>query len=314
MKRLIAYRLATAIPLLLLVSILTFSLVHLMPGSPAAAILGPRATPDAIAVLETRLGLDQPLIDQYTSWLGGALALDFGESAFSSRPVGDMIGSRLVATLSLVVSAVLVALVVGMTTGLMAALRPGSLVDRGVAMLTAVGLAVPEFWLGILLLGVFAVQLELLPVISWTPPDRDLVGWAKGLILPAVALGVAGSAVIARQTRAAMLEALDQPFVQTLRAIGTPRRTIVMRYALKNAVIPVLTVTGFLFIALIGASFVIEKVFTIPGLGSLMLDAVNRRDMPVVQGVVMIVAILVVLVYLSLDIVYGLLNPRARPQ
>lgn len=314
MKKLVAYRLLSAIPLLFFVGLATFMMIQLMPGSPAAAILGLRATPEGIEQLEQRLGLNEPLHDQFFTWLGNAVTGDLGESVFSSRPVTDLILQGLPATLSLTFASIIVALVLGIGAGLASALRPGSLIDRAVTGLTAAGLSVPPFWLGILLIGIFAVSLDWVPVIGWTPPERDLVGWARGLILPALALGVAASATIARQMRGSMLETLDAPFIQTLRATGTPRRTIVFRYGLKNAMAPVLTITGFQFITLIGGSFVIEQVFSIPGLGPTLLDAINRRDMPIVQGVTIVTAIAVVIVYLLIDVAYGLLNPRARPE
>jgi peptide/nickel transport system permease protein len=312
-KKLIAYRTLSGIPVLLLVSLAAFSLLHLMPGSPAGAILGRNATPERVLDVEQRLGLDRPFFEQYLTWLGNALGGDFGQSLFSGRDVSDMISSRIGATMSLTIGAVIVAVFIGVTTGMLSALYAGSAFDRVISFLTAAGLAVPEFWLGILLLNFLAVKLGLFPVVSWTPPSRDLAAWAQGLVLPCLSLGIAGSAVITRQMRGAMLETLDAPYVQTLRAIGTPRRTIILRYAFKNALVPVLTVMGFLTVMLIGGTFVIEKVFTVPGIGSLMLDAINRKDMPVVQGVTMVVAIWVFLIYLLLDIGYGILNPRVRP-
>ncbi len=182
------------------------------------------------------------------------------------------------------------------------------------ALLTAAGLSVPAFWLGIVLLGLFAVQLGWLPVLSWSPPSRGIGPWLQGLILPSVALGIAGSAVVARHTRSAMLETLAAPYVQTLRAMGTPMRTIVTRYAIKNAMVPIVAVIAFQVSTLIGASFVVEQVFTVPGIGSQLLDAVARKDIPVVQGITLVVAVAVIAIYLLADISYALLNPRARPQ
>lgn len=313
MTKLMAYRLLTALPLLLLVSLAVFSLVYLMPGSPAASILGRGATPESIAALEERLGLDDPFLTQYFGWLGHALTGDLGTSLFSNREVRDLIVERMPATLSLTAGGVLVAVVLGVGAGIVGALRAGTAVDRGISLSTAAGLSVPDFWVGVILLNIFAVTLGWFPVISWTPPDRDTLAWLQGLVLPCVALGVTGSAIIARQMRGAMLEAMEAPFVQTLRAIGTPQRTIVFRYALKNAFVPVLTVIGFLTVVMMGGTFVIEQVFTIPGIGSLMLDAVSRKDMPIVQGVTLVIAVWVTLIYLMVDVTYGFLNPRVRP-
>lgn len=224
-----------------------------------------------------------------------------------------MIVDHLPATLSLTVGSVLVAVIVGLGVGILSALRAGSLVDRGLSVSTAAGLSVPDFWVGIILLNIFAVSLGLFPVISWTPPSRDVGAWLEGLVLPCLALGITGSALIARQMRGAMLEALEAPYIQTLRAIGTPRRTIVFRYALKNAIVPVLTVIGFITVLMMGGTFVIEQVFTIPGIGTMMLDAITRKDMPVVQGVTLVIAVWVTVIYLIVDVCYGLMNPRVRP-
>lgn len=314
MRKLVAYRLFGAVPLLVLVAVTVFLLTHMMPGSPAGAILGDEADPESIAALEEKLGLDRPITAQFATWFRDAITGDLGESLFIGRPVNDLLAERMAPTLSMASSALLVAIVLGVGGGLVAALRHGSLVDRLVAMLTAAGLAIPGFWLGIILLLLFAVTLGWLPVISWRPPSQGLAGWARGLILPSIALGLGGSAVLARQTRSAMLEALESPFVQTLRAIGTPRRTIILRYALKNALVPVITMVAFQFLSLLGTSFVIERVFTIPGIGALLLDGVIRKDIPVVQGVTLVVAVAVVVVYLVIDVCYGVINPRARPQ
>lgn len=313
MTKLVLYRLGAAVPLLILVSFAVFSLVHVMPGSPAASILGRQADAESIAALEERLGLNDPFLVQYAHWFRGAVTGDFGTSLFSQRDVLDLITERIPATLSLTVGGVLVAVVLGVGIGVVAALRAGSLTDRGLSVSTALGLSVPDFWVGIILLNVLAVSFGWFPVISWTPPDRDTLAWLHGLVLPCLALGLTGSAIIARQMRGAMLEALDAPYVQTLRAIGTSRRTIVMKYVVKNAFVPVLTVVGFLTVMMLGGTFVIEQVFTIPGVGSLMLDAVSRKDMPVVQGVTLVVAMWVTVIYLLVDLSYGLLNPRVRP-
>lgn len=314
MKKLVLQRALLIIPMLFLVSLATFSLTYIMPGSPAAAILGSRATPESIAALEDKLGLNEPFLVRYIQWLGHAFTGDLGVSFQTNRPVTDMISVAVLPTVSLAVGAMLVAIIVGFTAGTLAALQPGSLVDRSLAILTAIGLAIPEFWLGVILILIFAVGLGWAPVISWVDPARDVLGWAHGLVLPSLALGIAGSALIARQMRSAMLETLDAPYIQMLRAVGTPKRTIVTRFALKNALVPVITVCGFLFVSMVGASFVIEQVFAMPGLGTITLKAVGDRDIPVIQGVTLAIAVVVAIVYLTLDIAYGLLNPKTRPQ
>ncbi|MBL7501994.1 ABC transporter permease [Frankia sp. CNm7] len=312
--RLVGFRLMGIVPQLALVSVAIFLLTYLIPGSPAAVLLGPRATPEGIAELEERLGLDQPLVVQFVEWVGGVLRGDLGTSWFGNKPVTKVISEHLLPTISLTVGGILVAILLGMSAGIVAALRPGALLDRIVGLGTATGLAVPSFWLGVILLGYLAVQLGWFPVLSWTPPSQDVGLWLRGLVLPSIAVGIAGSAVIARHTRSAMLETLAAPYVQTLRAMGTPRRTIVARYAIKNTMVPILSVIAFQLSTLIAASFVVEQVFTIPGIGTQLINAVARKDVPVVQGITLVVAAAVIMIYLLADIGYALLNPRARPQ
>jgi len=311
--KLVGLRILSLVPLLLMVSVAVFSLTYLMPGSTAAAVLGVNADPEAIEALEAKLGLDRSPVAQFQEWFGNVLHGDLGTSLFSGQEVGTLITTRLSATFSLTFGAMAIAIVLGVLGGVLSALRAGTLLDRGISVTASAGLSVPDFWVGIVLLNVFSVGMGWFPVISWTPPSRDPVAWLQGLVLPCLALGITGAAVIARQMRGAMLETLEAPYVQTLRAIGTSWRVIVFRYALKNAFIPVLTVVSFLAVATMGGTFVIEEVFTIPGIGSLMLDAVARKDMPVVQGITLLVAVWVALVYLLVDICYGLLNPRIRP-
>lgn len=312
--RLLGFRMASVVPQLVLVSVAVFLLTYLLPGSPAAVVLGPRATAEGIAVLEQRFGLDRPVHEQLVGWFAGVLRGDLGTSWFGNRPVSELIGDHFAPTLSLTAGAILVAVLLGVGTGIIAALQPGTLVDRAVGLVAAAGLSIPAFWLGIVLLGVFAVQLGVLPVLSWTPPTRDPGAWLLGLVLPSLTAGVAAAAVISRHTRSAMLETLDAPYVRTLRAAGTRRTRIVLGYAMKNAAAPILTVVAFQLSTLIAASFVVEQVFTMPGIGSLLIDAVARKDIPVVQGVTLVVAVSVMLIYLLADIGHALLNPRVRPQ
>jgi peptide/nickel transport system permease protein len=198
--------------------------------------------------------------------------------------------------------------------GVLAGTRPGSLADRAVVGVTSIGNAIPEFWLGLIFLLVFAVQLRWFPVVGYVPIDVDPAGWLKGIVLPSLALGIGTSALIARQTRAAMVSALAAPYIDTLTASGVPRRRIVYRYALKNAMVPVLSALGITVNILIGASFAVEKVFSFPGIGNLMLTSVVGKDFPIVQGGVLLIACLVIVVNLLIDVGYGLLNPQARPQ
>lgn len=314
MGKLIAYRLAFAVPQLIIISVVVFSLTYLVPGSPAAAMLGNAANPEAIAQVEAQLGLDRPPLQRFFEWFGALLTGDLGTSFRLGVPVTDLLGDRLPATLSVVAGGMVVALLLGVGAGVYTGTRPGTTGDRVVTGGTVLGLAIPEFWLGLILTTVFAVQLGWIPIIAWTPLSDDPLGWLVGLILPSIALGLTGGAIIARQTRAAMVTAMASPYTDTLTAAGVPRRVQIARYGVKNALVPVLASTGVTFAILIGVSFVIERVFALPGIGSLMLTSVISQDFAVVQGVVLVTAVLVIAVNLVLDICYGLINPQARPQ
>lgn len=314
MRKLVGFRLLLAAPQLALVALLAFSLTYIVPGSPAREILGASATPELIAQVEAQLGLDQPMFTRLGEWFGGALSGDLGVSYRSNLPVADLLFQRLPATLSLIVGGLVVAVLVGIGLGMLAGVRPGSIRDRALVGVTSVGNAIPEFWLGLVFLLVFAVHFGWFPVVGYVPVDVDPLAWLKGMVLPSLALGIGSSALIARQTRAAMVSALASPYVETLTAVGVSRRRIVFRYALKNAMVPVLSATGITVNILIGASFVVEKVFSFPGIGNLMLTSVVGKDFPVVQGGVLLVACLVIVVNLLIDVGYGLLNPRVRPQ
>ncbi|MFV2194965.1 ABC transporter permease [Nocardiopsis sp. LOL_012] len=314
MGKLIGYRLAIALPQLALLSLVVFSLTYLIPGSPAAAVLGVQATPDRIAEVEAQLGLDRPFMVRLVEWYGNVFAGDFGNSYVSGRPVMDLLLEKMPATLSLVFGGVVVALVLGIGLGTLAGIRPGGVADRVIAAATSVGLAVPQFWIGLVLTLVFAVNLGWVPVIAYTPISQDPLAWLHGLILPSLALGVSAAALIARQTRAAMVEALASRYVDTLTAAGVSPQRVIVRYGLKNAMVPVLAATGITFSIMIGASFVVEKVFGFPGVGSAMLTSVIGKDFPVVQAGVLLIACLVITINLLIDVGYGLLNPKARPQ
>jgi peptide/nickel transport system permease protein len=314
MGKLIAYRLLFAVPQLVIISVVVFSLTYLVPGSPAAAMLGNAATPESIAQVEAQLGLDRPPVERFVEWLGGILHGDLGMSFRTGVPVADLLTQRVPATLSIVLGGMVVALVIGVGAGVYTGTRPGTAGDRLVTGGTVLGLAIPEFWLGLILTTVFAVQLGWVPIIAWTPLTDDPLAWLRGLVLPSIALGVTGGAIIARQTRAAVVTSMASPYADTLTAAGVPRRLQVARYGVKNALVPVLASAGVTFAILIGVSFVVEKVFALPGLGSLMLTSVIGQDFPVVQGVVLVTAVLVIAVNLVLDISYGLINPQARPQ
>ncbi|MFD7552856.1 ABC transporter permease [Streptomyces sp. NPDC059578] len=314
MSKFILRRLLSALPTLLLVSAFVFTLVHLTPTDPVAQILGEGAPAADKAAMTAQLGLDRPLFEQYADWLGGALGGDLGASLYTSVPVSESIGAGIGITLSLAVAGMVIALAVGVPLGVLGALRPGTVADRLLTTVVALGLAIPSFWLAMLLVLVFAVNLGWLPVVGYTALTEDPVAWAQGMILPALALGSHTAAVIARQTRSAMIESLESPYVQTLLARGIRRRTIILRYATKNAMVPVLAVIAIQMSVLVAASFVIERIFAVPGLGTLLIDSVVRADYPVLQGSIVLVAVIVLLVNLGADVLYGVINPKVRPQ
>jgi peptide/nickel transport system permease protein len=314
MAKLIAYRLLLAVPQLIIVTVLAFSLTYLIPGSPAAAILGVSATPESVAALETQLGLDEPAPTRLVNYLGDAARGDFGESYRLQRPVTDLVLERMPATLSMVAAGVFVALLIGVTMGILAGTKPDSSRDKVVMGGSAVAVAVPQFWLGLLLLLVFSIRLGWIPVVAYTPLTDNPIHWARGMILPSLSLGIAASVLIARQTRAGMARALHSNYADSLSAIGMSRGRFTVRYGLKNAMVPVLAATGLTFTILVGASFGIERVFSVPGVGSLMLASVTGKDYPVVQGGVVLIAVMVIILNILIDVGYGLINPRTRPQ
>jgi ABC-type dipeptide/oligopeptide/nickel transport systems, permease components len=314
MLKLIGSRLVLVIPQLLIVGLLVFSLLYLVPGSAAALILGDAANPESIKEVEAQLGLDRPFLEQLGTWFANAVQGDLGNSYLYKRPVADLVLERLPATLSLVGGGLLVAMVVGVGLGLLAGVNARRLVDRGVTGFSALMQSMPEFWVGLLLVLVFVIQLGWFPVVAWTPPGADTGKWLRGLVLPALALGTGASALIARQTRTAVAEALSSRYADTLTAAGVPRGRIIFRYALKNAMIPVLAASALAVGILFGTSLVMERVFAFPGLGSLLLSSVISKDLPVVQGAALVVCLIVIAVNLIVDIAYGVLNPRARPQ
>ncbi|MGW8482400.1 ABC transporter permease [Microbacterium sp. NPDC055903] len=314
MLKLIASRLALAVPQLILLSLFVFLLTYLVPGSPAAAILGPSATPESIARLEAQLGLDRPFFERLVDYYAGVFRGDFGTSFNSSRPVAELFAERIPATASLMLGGLIVAILLGLALGFIGGTKPGSIRDRIATAVTSVTMAVPEFWIGIVLLLVFAVQLRVVPVIAYVPIGADPAAWLRGLILPSIALGIAGAALIARQTRTAMAETLSARYVNTLVAAGVSRPRLVFHYGFKNALVPILASTGITVSIMLGASFAIEKVFAFPGIGSLIIRSVTAKDFAVLQGGVLLIATMIIAVNLILDISYAAVDPKSRPQ
>jgi peptide/nickel transport system permease protein len=308
---LIGRRLALSLPLLLIVPTVTFLLAALIPGDIARTILGADATRAQYEQLRQSLGLNEPLLTRYLAWLGSALHGNLGTSLFWQQPVTSLLDSRLQVTLSLVIGSTAVAAVVGVVLGVMAALRagaPGKIVDA----IALTGLAVPNFFLGLLLITWFAVTLRLFPATGYVPVSQSPAGWLASIALPVITLAVPGIAVIAKQTRDAMHEALDRPFIRTLRAAGVPGRSIIGKHALRNAAIPVVTVTGLIFIGSLSGTVLVEMVFALPGLGGLVVQATTQHDLPLIQGVAVYFTVAVIVVNLLVDLTYSWLDPRVR--
>ena len=309
----IVRRLLGLIPLLLLISFAVFALVLAIPGDPARSIAGGLdADEDRVQEIRDELGLDDGLIEQYGRWLGDVVTGDLGTSLFTDRSVTSELSTRFPVTLSLALGAVFLAALVGIPLGVLAAMRPGSLLDRALGVGTSFGIALPDFFLGTALVVIFAVELDVLPAIDYVPIEESPVQWARHLIIPWIALGVSASATLARQVRGAMIEVLDQDYIRTARAKGVSERSVIGRHALKNAMTPAVTVIGLQFAYLLGGTFIIEYIFSLPGMGTYMLGAITSKDLPVIQGVVLLIAVIFVFTNLVVDIIYGVLNPKVR--
>jgi peptide/nickel transport system permease protein len=305
-------RLLMLIPVMLIVGIVVFMLVHLTPGDPAAVMLGQNATGEQIEQLRDLLGLNDPFLVQFIRWFGDALRLDFGESIFLGMPVTEALFDRAQPTLLLTTYALLIEILIGVPAGVIAAVRRNSIVDRGLMLMSISGAAIPTFFLGILLILIFAVRLNWLPSGGYTPITEDPVEHFKGMILPAFTLGFASAGLLARLVRSSMLDVLREDYVRTAMAKGVKYREVVTRHALRNALIPAVTIIGYSLGALLGGAVVTETVFTIPGMGRLVVQSISRRDYPLIQGAVMIIAGIYVLVNLLVDILYVYIDPRIR--
>ncbi len=305
-------RFLTALLTVLLASMVVFSALLAVPGDPAAIILGINATPEAREVLSRKLGLDVPPVKRYVQWLGGVAKGDFGESINYQRPVGPLIADRLRVSVPLSVGAALLACLIAIPLGILAAVKRGTVWDPLVTAVSQVGAAVPSFWLGLLLILFFSVQRKLLPAGGFTPFADDPAAWARSLALPMLALALGQAAVMTRMTRAAMLEVLSQDFVRTARAKGVASRSVVLKHALRNAMVTIITILGLSLTNVFIGSIVVEQVFALPGLGRLALTAIGTRDFPLLQGEILVYAATIVALGFIVDISYGLLDPRIR--
>jgi peptide/nickel transport system permease protein len=308
----IVRRVLATIPVMAVVALFVFSLLYIAPGDPAAVIAGDQATPEDVERIRASLGLDRPYLVRFADWLWDILNGNLGTSIFTNLPVSTMIAQRIEPTLSLMVVTVLLAVSIAVPMGVVAAWKQGTLADRAVMGFAVLGFSVPVFVVGYVLAFVFALELDWLPVQGYTPIAQGIFPWLENLILPAVALGGVYIALIARITRATMLEVLSQDYIRTARAKGVGQRAILFLHALKNAAVPIVTVIGIGIALLIGGAVVTESVFAIPGLGRLTVDAILRRDYPVIQGVVLLFSFVYVLVNLVIDLLYTLFDPRIR--
>jgi len=312
MYRLVLSRLVTLVPTLLLATFGVFLLVHLAPGDPAVALAGENATQAQIDQVREQEGFDRPLLVQYVDWLSHAVRGDLGDSYNTHTSVVTAIRQTLPITLQLVAGALLVAVVVGIAAGVASARRAHTAADSVLASAASAGAAMPSFWLGLVLVSIFALQLGWLPATGYAGITTDPGLALRQLVLPSIALGVAGAAEIARQLRGAMIETLASDHVRTLRAKGLAERPIVWRHALKGSAVPLLTIVGLQVSRFLGATVVVEAVFGISGIGTLVVSAAQNRDYPVVEGVVVVMAVLVILTNFVVDVSYRLVDPRIR--
>jgi peptide/nickel transport system permease protein len=305
-------RLVMLVPVLIVVGVVVFGLVHLTPGDPAAVILGDRATPEDIARLRDQLGLNDPLPVQFVHWFGNVLRLDFGESIFLGEPVTQALLDRVQPTLLLTLYALSIQVLIGIPAGVLAAVRYNSPLDRALTVMAISGSAIPTFFLGILLILIFAVRLRWLPSGGYVPFGEDPAAHVKGMLMPAFALGFSAAGLLARLVRSSMLDVLREDYVRTAFAKGLPEQLVIVRHALRNALIPALTIIGISLGALLGGAVVTETVFTIPGMGRLVVQSIARRDYPVIQGAIIAIAMTYVLVNLVVDVLYVYIDPRVR--
>lgn len=310
MTRYLLRRVGQSVVVLFGVSVAVFSIIHLVPGDPVRLALGTRFDQRTYDALVERAGLDDPVVVQYVNWLGNALTGDLGVSFRSGRPVTELILERLPATLSLAFGAIVVALLIAVPLGLVSALRPRSAVDYVATFVSQAGISIPDFWLAIVAILVFSLTLGWLPSSGYVGLTEDPVEWARHLVLPAVVVGTVSGAVLTRFVRSSALEALGEDYTRTARAKGLPRRVVIGRHVLRNALVPVVTVTGIQLAYLLSGVVIVEVVFAWQGLGQLALQAVETRDYPLLQGAVLLFAVFFLVVNLVVDLLYAVVDPR----
>ncbi len=312
MSRYVVRRLLQAVVVMLGVSIVVFALVHLVPGDPIRTAMGTRFDQQTYELLRARHGFDEPLYVQYFTWLASAVTGDLGVSFRSGRPVTTVLLGRLPATLSLAFAAIVVALLIALPLGIVSAVRQGRASDYIATALSQVGISIPDFWMAIMFILLFSLTLGWLPATGYAPLSEDPLTWLRHVTMPAVTLGVVSGSVITRFVRSSMLEAMSQDYTQTARAKGLAERVVVRRHVIKNALIPVVTVTGLQLAFLLGGVIVVEFIFAWPGLGQLLLIAVQSRDYTVLQGAVLLFALIFLIINLVVDLLYAWLDPRIK--
>ena len=306
-------RIVILLPTAMLVALFAFILMHLIPGSPAVVMLGDDATPETIAQLEKEMGIDKPIYVQFQRWFFKLLRGDLGESIFFDRPVLDLIMGAMGPSLLLAVLSLVISLVIGICAGVLAAVKRNSWIDQLSLTSALLGASIPSFWLGLTLILLFSVKIQIFPTSGYQSIlDSGDITNIKYLILPALALGLPSSALITRLTRSAMLDVLGKDYVNTARAKGLRERSVILKHALRNATIPVVTVTSFTFMNILSRAVVTESIFRIPGLGSLIVTSIMRRDYPTIQGILLIIAAMYIAVNLITDLTYTLIDPRIR--
>lgn len=308
----ITKRLLSLIPVLAVVTIAIFLIIHITPGEPAAAILGMEASQEEIQQLNQDLGLDRPILEQYTSWVANVFKGDLGDSIFMNQPVSEAIAEHVTPTLSLAILAQVIAIILAIPFGIIAAYKRGSIADYTLMGISLLGMALPSFLLGLFLMLFVGVKLQWLPVAGYEPLSSGLWEHMKYLILPGISLGTIQAALITRMTRSSMLEVLNLNFIKTARSKGLHEMKVLFKHAFRSAFLPILTVIGQTFGTLVTGAVVVEAIFNIPGLGQLILNSIARRDFAVIQGVVLVVTLMYVTINLIIDLLYGAVDPRVR--
>ncbi|MET4047799.1 MULTISPECIES: ABC transporter permease [unclassified Rhodococcus (in: high G+C Gram-positive bacteria)] len=305
-------RLLAAVPLLLIVPFLIFVLIDLTPGDPAVVLAGENPTPERLAAIRENLRLDDNVFFRYVDWVGGVLHGDLGMSFLSNQSVTELISRRMATTMSLVLFAMVIAVLVGGLLGIVAAIRPGGVIDRAVNVVASIAIAIPAFWFGLVLVSLFAVSNQIFPAFGYVPLSEGVVPWLQHLVLPGIALALLPAAEVTLQLRSALGKVLESAYILNAEARGLSKTSVMFKHALKNACIPVVTVLGFRVSEVLGGAVTIEIIYGMPGLGSLAVDSVQNHDIPVLLGFVLFTTIVVVLVNLLVDISYGYFNPKVR--